>query len=83
MKLTPYKKEKLTNINGYKQTELQKILDEFAESDLDCVKVEGWTHKHATSCMSSFRNAILRYKKTGIKCLVRDDEVFLIKEIKN
>lgn len=83
MRLTPYKKEKMPNIGGYKKTEIHSLLDEFAESDLDCVKIEGWTHKNASSCMSSFRSAINRYKMSGIRCAVRNKEVYLIKETEN
>lgn len=83
MRLTPYKKEKLHNINGFKKTEVHSIIDEFCESDLDCVKIEGWTHSCASSCMSSFSRAIIRYKKSGVRCLMRNGEVFLIKETKN
>lgn len=83
MRLTPYKKEEMHNIGGYKKTEMQMLLEEFAESDLDCAKVEGWAHKNASSCMSSFRSAINRYKMTGIRCMVRNKEVYLIKETKN
>lgn len=83
MKLIPYKKENLTNVKYYKKSDILVLLEEFAESDLDCVKVEGWTHKNASSCMSSFRNAIARYKMANIRCVARDKEVFLIKESKN
>lgn len=83
MELIAYDKKKINNIKGFKKTDILMTIEEFVESDMDCVKVKGWTHKNATSCMSSFRNAIIRYKFGGVRALVRDGEVFLIKETKN
>lgn len=81
MELTPYKKENLANVKHYKKSDVLILLEEFAESDLDCVKIENWKYSSPYSCMSSFRNAALRYKMTNIRCVVRDKEVFLVKEI--
>lgn len=83
MKLTPYDKKKLVSNAGYKVTDIHALLDEFADGDLDCVKIEGWTHKNATSCYSSFSGAIKRHHMTGIRCFVVNNEVFLVKETKN
>ena len=57
-----------------------ELLDEFAESDLDCVKVEGYTNKDANSCMASIYNTIKRNHKDKIKVITRDNEVFLVKK---
>lgn len=85
MRLTPYEKQKLGNINkrGRTGNYLFELLEEFANSDLDCVKVEEWTHKNATGCVTSLYRAIKRYNKTGIRVIQRRDEVYLIKDIKN
>lgn len=79
MKLMPYDLTKVSNSNGYKHTKNQKILEEFVESGLDCVKVEDWTQKTARGCASSFNTSIGVYKMTGIKAISRKGEVFLIK----
>jgi hypothetical protein len=82
MELIAYDKKKIKNIDGFRKSDILMAIEKFVESDMDCVKIEGWTHKHATSCMSSFRNAINRYKIGGVRVLVRNGEVFLIKETK-
>jgi hypothetical protein len=82
MKLIAYDKNKIKNIGGYKKTENMKIIDEFVDSGLDCVKVEGWTQKYAWRCAWSLNQTIKRLKKSGIRALSRDGEVFLIKETK-
>jgi hypothetical protein len=83
MKLIAYDKTKLENINGFKKSDILMVIEEFTASGMDCVKVEGYTHKSATSCMSSLSNAIKRYKIGGVRALVRKGEVFLIKETKS
>lgn len=83
MKLIAYDKKKIKNIGGYKKTENMLIVGEFIESGLDCVKVEGWTQKEAYRCAWSLNQSIGRMKKSGIRALSRDGEVFLIKETKS
>ena len=78
MKLVPYDLKKLDTRN-YRATKLFELLTEFAESDNDCVKVEGWTHTSATSCSGAFSKAIKTFNMTGIKCIVRKGVVYLIK----
>lgn len=80
MKLTPCKKEGLhVNKTGERYGYLHEILDEFCNSGLDCVKVEGWEHSSASSCQSALRIAINRYNKHGVKCITQKGEVYLIK----
>ena len=43
MKLVPYDVAKLPGKNVYSKSENLRILEEFANSGLECVKVEGWT----------------------------------------
>lgn len=82
MNLVPYDLNKINNPNGYKYSKNHKIITEFAESDLDCVKVEGWTHRTAEGCTWSLNNSIRCYKVGGIKAITRKGEVFLIKTAK-
>ena len=80
MKLIAYDKIKIKNIGGYKKTDNMLIVEEFIESGLDCVKVEGWTQKEAYRCAWSINQTIKRMKKSGIRALSRDGEVFIITE---
>ena len=79
MKLIPYDKSKLRH-TGYVKTKNYLILKEFIDSGLDCAKVEGWKHKNTHSIQWSLQASIKRYKLDGIKCIVVDGEVFLIKK---
>lgn len=82
MELIAYDRKKLKNIGGYKKTDNMALIEKFAESDMDCVKVEGWTHKHATSCMNGLSSAIKRCEKSAsIKAMVREGEVYLVKKL--
>lgn len=78
MKLVAYDKEKLMG-SVYKRTKNQNVLKEFINSDLDCVRVEGWTQNNADSCANSFRQSIKRFRVTGIQVFVRKGEVYLVK----
>lgn len=80
MKLTQYDAKKL-NDRQYKRTKLFDILEEFAESDMECAKVEGWPHKSATSCQASLTKSIKNFG-FNIKVVTRNKEVFLVKTIK-
>lgn len=80
MRLVAYDREKVKNIGGYKMTPNMKIINEFAESNADCVKVEYWTQKHAWVTAQSLNNTMKRMKKTGMRAISRGNEVFMIKE---
>lgn len=83
MRLIPYEKEQLGELRkgGYNKSDIFTTLNEFANSDLNCVKIEGWTQKNAVGCYTSFHRSISRYKMTGIRVVKRGDEVFLVKII--
>lgn len=78
MKLVPYEISKLGSIKGYSNN--RALLQEFVESDLDCVKVEGFTQKEARYCASSLSNSVKRYRIANVKVITRKNEVFLVKK---
>lgn len=80
MKLVAYDKEKLMGA-VYKRTKNQNVLKEFINSDLDCVRVEGWEHVNAAACANSLKNSIKRFRVTGIQVFVRKGEVYLVKNV--
>lgn len=81
MKLTAYDKRKLGNLDGcYGKTKMFGVLDEFANSEMTCAKLEDWPHKSATSCQASLVKSIKRYG-FNIKVITRKGEVFLLKTI--
>lgn len=79
MKLTPYNISKLGEIRSYAKSNNLKMLEEFANSNYDCVKVEDYPHKTATGCYTSFCKSIKRFNMTGIKVCIRGGDVFLVK----
>ena len=79
MRLIPYDKSNLKH-TGYVKTKNYQILQEFIDSGLDCAKVEGWTHKSASSAQWGLTASIKRFKLNGIKCILVDGEIFLIKK---
>lgn len=56
-----------------------KIIDEFVESDVKCCRIEDYTNKSAASCESSLNHAIKRYNKKGIKAVIRNGEIYLVR----
>lgn len=67
---------------GYERSNNYEILREFNESGLDCAKVENYTQINATSCATSLRTSIKRYRFGNLECKVRRGEVFLIQKEK-
>lgn len=80
MKLIPYERKKLGATLGYKCSENLRILEEFANSGLDCAKVEGWTAKTAGYSAAALKKSIARYKFAGMTAISRKGVVYLIKE---
>jgi hypothetical protein len=78
MKLIPYDIRKI-DPNKYKKSKNYLLLTDFMESDMDCAKVENYTQKCARHCSTSLNISIKRYRMGGIRSIVRDGEVFLIK----
>ena len=77
MKLVPYNVEKLRA--GFKRTKNQTILEEFANSDYDCVEIKDFSHKNAKSCSSCLSLSVKRFGYQNIRVVQRGNQVFLIK----
>lgn len=78
MTLVPYNKKELGELT-FERTSNLKILEEFIRSDLDCARVDGYTHHNAGSCASSLRASIKRFGMHGIMVIKRKDDIFLVK----
>lgn len=59
-----------------------KILTEFVDKGLICVKIENGTHKNLTSCVNSLRQSIRRYHLNHIVVMQRGGEVYLFNKIR-
>lgn len=79
MRLIPYDRAKLStkSIRGYGKN--QQLIEEFANSDLDCVRVEGWTHKDAKSAQWALQASAKKLRRDNIRCITSDGEIYLIK----
>ena len=64
-----------------KRAKLYKLLDEFAASGYECAKIEGGAEHYKAPNVGQFtiRRAIKHYKFYGIKCLVSEGELYLIR----
>lgn len=78
MRLIPCKKEAIERY-GYNKSGNLTLLETFAESDLDCAEIEGFTQKSASTCCASLQNSIERYHFNGMKAITRSGKVYLIK----
>lgn len=57
----------------------QKLLEEFAASNVACVEVLNYVHSSASSCACSLNTTIRANGMTGIKALERGNHVYLVK----
>lgn len=78
MKLIPTSKNAIATVRNVRSDNF-KLLSEFAESGMDCAKVEGYPHKNAESCAVSLRRAISTYRMYTIGVTVRNGNVYLIR----
>lgn len=76
-KLIPYDRHEIKG--SYAKTKNFKILEEFRDSEYDCVKVEGWTNTTAHNAANTLNVSIKRFGLGGIKALSRAGNVYLIK----
>lgn len=76
MQLVPYDVEK---IRYYKPSKNQKILEEFIESGLDCVKLKDWNHKNARSLQSTLYSSKRRFHINNVAIVIRKGGVFLVR----
>lgn len=80
MRLTKWDRSKL---GMCRRTNNRDILEEFIDSGFECAKVEEWKHKNAHVCANSINASIQVYRIGGVKAVIQQDEVYLIKEDKN
>ena len=79
MKLIPYDKSILKR-GWYARTKNQVYIQEFIDSEYDCVKLENYTHNDAKSCQNAMQCTIKRMGVFNrIRCAIRNGEVFLVK----
>lgn len=74
-KLTPVKK--VPNLDLYKKTKNQEILDAFIASGEPFAMYEGWSAMDAKSAAGSLQQSAKRYR-IDVTVVVRDGKVYLI-----
>lgn len=78
MKIMPYKREDLKK--NYHTGRNQAILLEFANSGLDCTKLEEYPQKNARICQSNLRTAAVRIGLgNSIRIHAEGNDVFLLR----
>lgn len=81
MYLTEASKNDIKLKRIYKPTELLVLLEQFVASGYDVAKIEGGRERYASanSGQTTIKNAITRYKFTGIACISRGGDFYLVK----
>ena len=77
MYMVPYNKNKIGALRG--RSDNYSIIQEFLNSDNDCVEIMGYTNINAKSCTGSLNITIKRYRIFGVKSVMRKGKVYLIK----
>lgn len=80
MKLHACAKEDIGKLRVYSSSENRRILEQFAESGLECAKVTDFTQKDAYVCAASLRNSIKTYRMFSYTAIVSRGEVYLIRK---
>ena len=64
-----------------KRTKLFALLDDFVSSGFECAKIEGGAEHYSEPRVGQFtiRNAIKYFRFYGIKCVLRNGELYLIR----
>lgn len=77
MKMVPYDIDEIKWF--YTPGRNQKLIQEFINSDMKCVKIEDYPHINAKSFQSSLIGCLKRMRVKTVKVMIRGDEVFLYK----
>lgn len=80
MRLIPANSPK--EINGYKRSANNILLEDFLNSGLTCAEVVDFTTKTAYYCAQSLRNSIKRYKMPGVIAITRGGKPYLVNTLK-
>lgn len=82
MKLVPYDIKKL-EVKGYKKCSNQKVIDEFLNSEAECVEVVDYPHKNAWVCASTMRASVNRmHLSDSVRVIMNNGRVFMVKIVK-
>lgn len=63
----------------YSKGDNLKVLTDFIDSDCDIVELTNYSHKSPNNCISTFSQAIKKYRIHGIKVVMRKGRIFLMK----
>lgn len=78
MELIPVKKETIER--GYRlKGDVYETLLKFRDSQLECVKLVGWTHKNSKTCATCFRTTIKNCRMINVRVMERKGQVYLLK----
>ena len=78
-----FKAADLQNFKGYKETKIQRFLNDFAKSEIPVAEVflEPGEYKNATSAYSAVKGAIKRFKLQNISARVINKKLYLINHV--
>lgn len=80
MKLQACNREDVGRLRTYSVSENRRLLEEFANSGLECAKVTDFTHRDAYVCANALRNSIRTYRMFSYTAVVRGGEVYLLRK---
>lgn len=83
MKLVPMDAQEVRKDLAAKRCNNQKLIEEFVNSEHECVEVVGYSQKNSKICADCLRVAMKSMKIYHIRATVKGDHVFLIKEIRD
>lgn len=79
MKLTPMNRQDIGI--GYRHTKLFALLQEFANSEHDAVRVDNHHYKNMVSAVNTINKSVKRFNMNGIRAASKGGKLYLIKEI--
>ena len=78
MNFIPVEKETIERGHHFKGDNYETLL-KFGDSQLECVKLVGWTHKSSKVCATCFRTTIRNCRMINVRVMERKGDVYLVK----
>lgn len=79
MKIVPVDETTLGKCIRKERCNLDKLINEFRDSNYDCVEVKEYPHKTAQSCWNSIKVHLRRNKIYTVQPMLRGNRIFLVK----
>lgn len=79
MRLVPVERKTAAK-KWYGQGKNQKLIQAFLDSEVDCARVDGWTHKNAFTAANTLNRSVESMGVNTVRAISRGGNVYLLRE---